>query len=188
MWQIKYVYVIGMAHMIDRWMDGWVLPRSWHHQSVSALRSGHESLSEAEPWSPQFEGKAVRQSYYVSINVYFLRNSYAYTVLPSWQSQTSGWGQTWWIQSERWVLWLYLCPWREPRGDPLTSPCHSVKQRYFDTLNFPWVAGFSCYVNDFVEVTCMKYSSSRQSTQGSATSVGLTSLEMSQHLIKTIFS
>lgn len=37
-------------------------------------------------------------------------------------------------------------------------------------------------------VTCMKYSSSRQSTHGSATSVGLTSLEMSQHFIKTIFS
>lgn len=34
----------------------------------------------------------------------------------------------------------------------------------------------------------MKYSSRRQSSHGSATSVGLTSLEMSQHLIKTIFS
>ena len=34
----------------------------------------------------------------------------------------------------------------------------------------------------------MKYSSSRQSTQGSATSMGRTSLEISQHLIRTIFS
>lgn len=37
-------------------------------------------------------------------------------------------------------------------------------------------------------LTCMKYSSSRQSTQGSATSMGRTSLEMSQHLIRIIFS
>lgn len=34
----------------------------------------------------------------------------------------------------------------------------------------------------------MKYSSSRQSTHGSATSMGRTSLEMSQHLMSTIFS
>lgn len=34
----------------------------------------------------------------------------------------------------------------------------------------------------------MKYSSSKQSTQGSATSIGRTSLEMSQHFIKIIFS
>lgn len=34
----------------------------------------------------------------------------------------------------------------------------------------------------------MKYSSNRQSTQGSATSIGRTSLEMSQHFIKIIFS
>lgn len=47
---------------------------------------------------------------------------------------------------------------------------------------------FWSYVNALVEVTCMKYSSRRQSTHGSATSVGLTSLEISQHLIKTIFS
>lgn len=37
-------------------------------------------------------------------------------------------------------------------------------------------------------LTCMKYSSNRQSTQGSATSIGRTSLEMSQHFIKIIFS
>lgn len=37
-------------------------------------------------------------------------------------------------------------------------------------------------------LTCIKYSSSKQSTQGSATSIGRTSLEMSQHFISTIFS
>lgn len=37
-------------------------------------------------------------------------------------------------------------------------------------------------------LTCMKYSSNKQSTHGSATSVGRTSLEMSQHLIRIIFS
>ena len=37
-------------------------------------------------------------------------------------------------------------------------------------------------------LTCMKYSSSKQSTQGSATSVGRTSLEISQHFIRIIFS
>ncbi len=36
--------------------------------------------------------------------------------------------------------------------------------------------------------TCMKYSSSKQSTHGSATSIGRTSLEISQHLISTILS
>lgn len=53
-----------------------------------------------------------------------------------------------------------------------------------------WItaAWFWYRVTALAEVTCMKYSSSRQSTQGSATSVGLTSLEISQHLIKTIFS
>lgn len=37
-------------------------------------------------------------------------------------------------------------------------------------------------------LTCIKYSSSKQSTQGSATSIGRTSLEISQHFISTIFS
>ena len=37
-------------------------------------------------------------------------------------------------------------------------------------------------------LTCMKYSSNKQSTQGSATSIGRTSFEMSQHFIKIIFS
>ena len=36
--------------------------------------------------------------------------------------------------------------------------------------------------------TCIKYSSRRQSAHGSHTSVGRTSFEMSQHLIKIIFS
>lgn len=37
-------------------------------------------------------------------------------------------------------------------------------------------------------LTCIKYSSSKQSTQGSATSIGRTSLEISQHFISIIFS
>lgn len=37
-------------------------------------------------------------------------------------------------------------------------------------------------------LTCIKYSSNKQSTQGSATFIGRTSLEMSQHFIKIIFS
>lgn len=37
-------------------------------------------------------------------------------------------------------------------------------------------------------LTCIKYSSNKQSTHGSATSIGRTSLEMSQHFIKIIFS
>lgn len=37
-------------------------------------------------------------------------------------------------------------------------------------------------------LTCIKYSSSKQSTHGSATSMGRTSLEMSQHFMRIIFS
>ncbi len=43
------------------------------------------------------------------------------------------------------------------------------------------------WVLSAVLITWLKYSSSRQSTQGSETSMGRTSLEMSQHLIRTIF-
>lgn len=39
-----------------------------------------------------------------------------------------------------------------------------------------------------VSLTCMKYSSSKQSTHGSATSMGRTSLEISQHFMRIIFS
>ena len=42
--------------------------------------------------------------------------------------------------------------------------------------------------SDFSLSLCIKYSSRRQSTHGSETAMGRTSLEMSQHLIRSIFS
>lgn len=66
---------------------------------------------------------------------------------------------------------------------PLGTPCRSS-----NTEPRKGQAGRPEVLRVGVAPTCMKYSSNKQSTQGSATSIGRTSLEMSQHLIRIIFS
>jgi len=55
---------------------------------------------------------------------------------------------------------------------------------------FYWVRSTECLERPANESSCtwLKYSSSRQSSHGSATSIGRSSLEMSQHFTNTIFS
>lgn len=50
-----------------------------------------------------------------------------------------------------------------------------------------WMFCYSGVLLNFIH-TCMKYSSSRQSAQGSETSMGRTSFEMSQHLMRIFLS
>lgn len=188
-WVETWWYRVLLLHMLSP--RTCFLPLTWHHLSASVLRNDPESPSRVEPWSPQSEERAEQISFmslihfpttvydsHISLyNECYLHDSLKHRDEDKFnEANLCRWlGDFVSIhkRSHRKTFWFFS----------VTLPRQTKKQLSYDILQYIHKKTALLFLS-----TWIKYSSSKQSTHGSATSVGLTSFEMSQHLIKTIFS
>lgn len=84
-------------------------------------------------WQSQLRGRAQTTRFKILKPRFNVLRCSTKAQIPSWRSQTWGWGRTWWSRSGPSAWSLCPDPWKERREDLLTSLCHSGpgKQKRF---------------------------------------------------------